>query len=312
MSFFVSIIIPYYNRPLKLQRAINSIVDQTHSNFEIIIVDDHSKEQLYFKEEYIFYIRNSKNIGPGGSRNIGLKKAKGEYVVFMDSDDYWDNNFLKTCLTVFQKSDKKTVMVYTNTLGFNEHKICGNKRYQVIRDTKILPTILQRGRPWETSACMWDFKKIKYFLWIEARNWEDYAFDVAVAVKFNNIVPINENLVYYDECGDDKLSFQDEAKISIEKSKSINYISETLITSKHYKNKIIKKKIVLLLLNNIIALIHTGKQKKEYINENIKNLKTWESVYFVTLIKITTFVNVKIGLPLLRRIRNNMQKMNTT
>jgi len=146
----------------------------------------------------------------------------------------------------------------------------------------------------------------------ETRNWEDYAFDVAVAVKFNNIVPINENLVYYDECGDDKLSFQDEAKISIEKSKSINYISETLITSKHYKNKIIKKKIVLLLLNNIIALIHTGKQKKEYINENIKNLKTWESVYFVTLIKITTFVNVKIGLPLLRRIRNNMQKMNTT
>jgi glycosyltransferase involved in cell wall biosynthesis len=308
MNLLVSIIIPYYNRPEKLQRAIDSIVAQTHSNFEIIIIDDHSKEHLCFEKENIYYIRNIKNVGPGASRNIGLEKAKGNYVVFMDSDDYWDKNFLKTCLIAFERSASETVMVYSNTLGFNENNIYGNKGYQVIRDTKILPTILQRGRPWETSACMWDSKKIKDVLWIEARSWEDYAFDVAVAIKFNDIVPINKNLVYYDEYGDDKLSLQEESKTSIEKSKSINYISNTLKKSEYFKSHIIKMKIVIMLLNSIIALIRTGNQNKEYVNENIESLKTWKNTSFIGLIQLVCLSPTRIRLPLLRRIRNKMQR----
>jgi len=308
MNHLISIVIPYYNRPQKLQRALDSIFNQTYSNYEIIIVDDHSKKPLTFNKENVFYTRNSKNIGPGASRNIGLKKAKGDYIVFMDSDDYWDEKFLMTCLATFKKSSRKTVMVYTNTLGFNEINICGNKRYLTIKDTKILPTILQRGRSWETSACMWDLKKIKNILWIEARNWEDYAFDVAVAVKFNDIVPINENLVYYDVCGNDKLSMNNEEIVSIEKSKSIISISETLNKSEHFQSNLLKKRIVILILNNIIALAKTDKQNKKQINKNIESLKIWKNIYFVAMIKMITSINTSIGIPLLRRVRDNMPK----
>lgn len=313
MNPLVSIIIPYYNRQKKLQRAIDSIFGQTYPDFEIIIVDDNSKERLYFEQEKISYVRSTKNLGPGVSRNIGLKKAKGDYIVFLDSDDYWDKNFLISCVIAFKKSPDNTVMVYTNTLGFNEQNVLGNKRYRNIKDTKILPTILQRGRPWETSACMWDFKKIKNISWINARNWEDYAFDVAVAVKYNDIVPINKNLVFYDESGTDKLSLQDNENSIIEKSKAISYISDTLKNSIYYKDLFFKNRVALLIINNIISLMSLDVSKKnEHIHKNIENLKAWKSSFFVNVIKVLINVRIKIGLPLLRRIRNNMQKSYTT
>lgn len=309
MNPLISIVIPYYNRQVKLQRALDSIYNQTYTDFEIIIVDDNSKEILHFEQENITYIRNIKNLGPGASRNNGLKKAKGDYVVFLDSDDYWHENFLESCVTTFQKSPKNIVMVYTNTLGFNEHNVLGNKRYRNVSDTKILPTILQRGRPWETPACMWDLKKIKNIEWINARNWEDYAFEVAVAVKYNNIVPINKNLVYCDEFGADKLSLKDNKTSTVEKSKAISYISDILKNSIYYKEALIKNRVALLIINNIIALLGLdGSNKRESIKRNIKNLKDWKNFFFVILIKALTKVPIKMGLPLLRRIRNNMIK----
>lgn len=100
----VSIIIPTYNRFKFLLNAINSIKQQTYENIEIIIINDCSTEQEYynynFKENFgdnIFIIhlpRNSRSYlgkvcGGGNARNIGMMLAKGQYIAFLDDDDYY-------------------------------------------------------------------------------------------------------------------------------------------------------------------------------------------------------------------------------
>ena len=98
----VSIIIPYYNNKIYLQKTVKSILKQSYQNFEIIIVYDNSDiTDLYFVESVakldkrIFLIRNLKNIGAGLSRNKGITISRGNYIAFLDSDDLWVSSKLK-------------------------------------------------------------------------------------------------------------------------------------------------------------------------------------------------------------------------
>jgi len=92
----VSVIIPTYNRAHLIGRAIQSVLNQTFQDFEIIIIDDSSTDntddiikEFQKKDERIKYIKHNKNKGGSAARNTGIKIAKGEYIAFLDSDDEW-------------------------------------------------------------------------------------------------------------------------------------------------------------------------------------------------------------------------------
>lgn len=96
----VSIIIPTYNRASTLKRCIESLLDQTYSDFEIIIVDDNSRDNSEaiiknISDPRIKYLRHEKNLGANAARNTGIKHAVGELIAFQDSDDEWFNNKLE-------------------------------------------------------------------------------------------------------------------------------------------------------------------------------------------------------------------------
>jgi glycosyltransferase involved in cell wall biosynthesis len=99
--FSVSVIIPTYNQSKDLNRCLLSLVDQTFKNFEVIICDDGSFDDTkYIVEQYrsmleITYLYNENFGGPAHPRNNGIKAAKGEYIAFLDSDDWWCNNKLE-------------------------------------------------------------------------------------------------------------------------------------------------------------------------------------------------------------------------
>lgn len=90
----ISIIIPTFNRSQVLLRAINSVLNQTHKDFELIIIDDGSTDQTYdlllalINDEKIKYFK-SENSGVSAARNLGVKHSVGEYITFLDSDDEW-------------------------------------------------------------------------------------------------------------------------------------------------------------------------------------------------------------------------------
>lgn len=94
MSKRVSVIIPTYNRYKMLKQTIESIYAQKNCEIEIIVIDDNSIDETNkIKDEFpcIHYFRNDINMGPGYNRKLGLQNATGEYVVFVDDDDYYIN-----------------------------------------------------------------------------------------------------------------------------------------------------------------------------------------------------------------------------
>ncbi|MCB0164572.1 MAG: glycosyltransferase family 2 protein [Anaerolineae bacterium] len=94
-----SIIIPTYNRAHLLSRAVQSVLNQTFSDFELIIVDDASPDNTAevveaFYDNRIIYIRPEKNGGASASRNLGVRRARGEFISFLDDDDEYLPQFL--------------------------------------------------------------------------------------------------------------------------------------------------------------------------------------------------------------------------
>lgn len=88
----VSVVIPTYNRSKELARAIKSVLNQTYQNFEILVVDDGSEEDLRvicdsFNDQRIKFLRNDTHTNANVARNRGIKEAQGEYIAMLDSDD---------------------------------------------------------------------------------------------------------------------------------------------------------------------------------------------------------------------------------
>lgn len=110
----VSIILPYYKKKKFFDQCIKSAINQSYKNKEIIIIyDDDDKQELeYIKKKivshkYIKLIINDKNLGASKSRNIGIKKSKGEYIAFLDCDDYWLNKKLEEQIKFMKKKNIK-------------------------------------------------------------------------------------------------------------------------------------------------------------------------------------------------------------
>ena len=94
MNALVSVIIPTYNRKESLLRSVESVLNQTYKNIEIIIVDDNSSDGTSEKVQEISdnrvdYIKLERNSGACAARNTGIRNAHGDYIAFQDSDDYW-------------------------------------------------------------------------------------------------------------------------------------------------------------------------------------------------------------------------------
>ncbi len=103
----VSVIIPTYNRAKYITRAIDSVLNQTYQDFEIIVVDDGSKDNT--KEILTPYMNKihylwQENRGISAARNIAIQRATGEYIAFLDSDDVWLNNKLQIQVDILNKS----------------------------------------------------------------------------------------------------------------------------------------------------------------------------------------------------------------
>lgn len=98
MTKKVSVILPTHARPKRLETAIESILNQTYKNLEVIVIDDNDPKSVareetsklmerYLKDERVIYILNERSLGGGPARNEGIKKATGHYITFLDDDD---------------------------------------------------------------------------------------------------------------------------------------------------------------------------------------------------------------------------------
>lgn len=141
MIDLISIIIPTYKRAEMLSRAIESCLNQTYKNIEIIIVDDNNPNtefrkstsefmKKYKNNEKVKYVKMPSNGGGAKARNFGIEKSKGKYIAFLDDDDYFLENKLEHQLKYMKENELDACFTGSQTYDENSNTIVKNKRYK--------------------------------------------------------------------------------------------------------------------------------------------------------------------------------------
>ena len=133
MSYpLVSVIIPTYSRPVFLQRCINSVLNQSYTNIEIIVVDDNDPNtearidtenmMLKYRDiQNILYIKHDKNMNGAAARNTGFKASHGKYITFLDDDDVIADTKIEKQVLCLESLDSSWGMCYTGYQLIKEH-----------------------------------------------------------------------------------------------------------------------------------------------------------------------------------------------
>lgn len=311
----VSIIIPVYNAEKYIRKCLDSIVNQTYKNIEVIIVNDGStdnseeiiKEYIENQEYNIKYFKNE-NRGVSFSRNFGVNYAEGDYIFFVDADDYLDENLIENLKEKMKKeidiikfkakkvdnNEKVLEEIYVPT--FDE--VSGEEAFEKLKyDDILLDTI------WS-----YVFRKNFYiqnnFKFTENTHHEDFALIPLIIVKAKKVVSLDYYGYYY---------VQSENSITRNNSyeKLVKRTNDMII---HYDNMIefiknsdisesSKKSIKDFFANSVILRAEELKEKeqKEYIKKIkerklIKNIQVKNVKQLIK--KILLYINVKLYLKL--------------
>lgn len=204
----VSIIIPIYNTERYLADCLNSIIKQTLKDIEIICINDCSKDnsldvlkKFAKKDKRIVIINNKKNTGaPGAVRNIGLKYAKGQYIGFIDSDDYVDQNYFKKLYLEAVKNDADIACSLELVHIYPDQRI--SKRLNCREGTLITPE--EKSALMQVSGSVWNKIYRKSFLQnnnvscyqIKHFSEDNYFSMIAMSIA-NKIVTCTKTGFYY-------------------------------------------------------------------------------------------------------------------
>jgi glycosyltransferase involved in cell wall biosynthesis len=198
-----SIIIPTYNRAIDLERALLSLNNQIYKYFEVLICDDGSTDNTssvvneFANKLKIRYIKIQNSGKPAVPRNLGITQAKGKYIAFLDSDDWWHENKLQLA---FEYLENGADLVYSD---FYKVKSLKEKEIVKVRELKenITIDLLKNGNAICNSSVVVRksiLDKVGFFNeGQEYIAWEDFDLWLRISKITSHFVHINQPLVYY-------------------------------------------------------------------------------------------------------------------
>ena len=177
----ISVIMPAYQAADYINQAISSVLNQTcKETWELLIIDDGSTDQtaeivrMYAKDPRIRYLRRKKNKGVAAARNLGIKKARGAYVAFLDADDWWDADKLKMQMECIRRTH--TVLCCTGRElmqpdGNPSGKCIGVPKkitYEMLLRTNVIPcgSVVLRKEVAQEFGFVCDKYHEDYILWL--------------------------------------------------------------------------------------------------------------------------------------------------
>lgn len=200
----VSLIIPVFNSDKYLEECLNSIISQNYCNYEVILINDGSTDESkkicenYVKSDSRVRLINQKNQGVSIARNVGIKEATGDVIMFIDSDDILEDNALTFILDNFKQND---MLCFGYTAMF---KNCKNVviNDSIIKDkkeieNKILLNDKIGGYLWNKCFKASIIKKNNILFDINLHYCEDLIFVIDYLKYCNNITYINKSLYFY-------------------------------------------------------------------------------------------------------------------
>lgn len=203
----ISVIVPVYNTSKYLSKCIESILSQTYSLFELILVDDGSKDdsleicKLYQKKDSRVIALHQKNAGVSAARNKGMSVAKGSYFCFIDSDDFVENILLEKLYYTLKKTGADISICGFNNISSKGITPKRNIRKEITGKERIADFVLENYLgALASSPCGKLYKKIQ----LEQLSFdnkisigEDLKFNIQYFAKINKIVVIEDCLYNY-------------------------------------------------------------------------------------------------------------------
>lgn len=195
----VSVIIPCYNASLYLDKCLNVILNDSLKEKEIILINDGSTDNTleiikdYQKSHPEIVVLNQKNSGQAVARNNGLKVAKGQYIMFVDVDDFLENNAIKVMYDIAQKNNSDYVFSDYYEHYKNKEKVILNNHSLDIKKNVLLANFA----PWAKLISHNLLKEIN-FSFCEGKIFEDIAVIPYLAFKAKNPYYLNKPLYYYN------------------------------------------------------------------------------------------------------------------
>ena len=212
MEITLSIIVPIYNTSHYLDKCLNSLLNQSLKNIEIILINDgstdashHIIEKNFQKIPNIKYVQLKENKGLGNARNIGISMAQGEYLTFVDSDDWVDLDLYKVVIDKLKNSDAEIAIYGIINEFTNQKSSC--IRYQYLFDNTINNEQALRllaksqNNNYFLSAVVWNkvyrtsVLKNNNLKFLIDSYWEDDIFSFEVLLQVEQVLIVPE--VYY-------------------------------------------------------------------------------------------------------------------
>lgn len=195
----ISIIIPVYNAEKFLDETINTVLNQTYKKFELILVNDGSKDKSVdvikkYNDKRIKLIDNKNNKGAALSRNDGIRKAKGRYICFLDADDLWNKEKLEKQIN-FMK-EKECAFSFTGYEFANENGIPNGKKVFIPKKLNYKSAL--KNTTISTITVMIDTKKMdKDLIYMNNVKSEDTATWWNILKNGYEAFGLNEILSFY-------------------------------------------------------------------------------------------------------------------
>lgn len=302
----VSIIFPFYNVEDYIEEAIESILDQTYKNLEIVIVNDGSKDnsknriQKYLKKyNNIKYIEHE-NKGLAESRNVGLRNSSGEFIMFIDSDDFIDNKMVELMYQNIKKNKSNVCIsgyyLYYEGNNVKTKAVLPNISGNVIRgNSNILNNILDDKL--KCYSCMKLFKrdiinKVN-FNFEKGKLYEDFLPTLKLLTQADIISIVNKPLYYYRQRSN-SITQKKNIKVIADYVYTIENVFDYINESNFEVNKKSMDKFNIDTFSNLIRKYFRNSNK----NPRLMLIEDGNKKYEVSLMKLlnnkNTVVNNKI------------------
>ena len=202
----ISVIVPVYNVEKYLERCVLSILNQTYQNLELILIDDGSSDssgrlcEEFKTRDHRVVVIHSSNGGQSRARNVGLDRAKGEFIGFVDSDDWISPEMYSYLYSLLLKYDCDVAGIQPVHTRGEESRERKKERLQFFEGKEILEEFLYEGIK-TGSYCVWKnlyrAGMLEGYRFPEGRINEDILFNYQVFSKARKIVKSNRGLYYY-------------------------------------------------------------------------------------------------------------------
>ena len=307
----VSIVVPIYNTENYLEKCINSLTQQSYSNIEIIAVDDGSpdgsgrKIEKLAKSDEKIRVFHKENGGLSSARNYGIKKAKGEFICLVDSDDYVKRDFVAVMLENVLRNKADVAVI-----GYNDYL----PEKQIVSGEGAAVSLLTKQENIDVVAWNKMYRRelfTKNDIWYpEGQNYEDCLTTYKLLARAQTVTYIEKSLYcYVDRARSITKNDKKEEKLKVREQAA----KEAIDYFKNEEDLLQAAKVSLLLskyafLDFAISGVISKDYKKEAINWLKKNVKNYRSNKFLTTkLKMYNFLSTKFGgvfYTLFRKIRH--------